>query len=89
MIKKTLAISNKLGLHARASMKLVDTASRFQASVTMHIGGQKVDAKDMLQTMSVGANKGTEIEFIVDGPNENESMQAIEQLLNDKFGEGE
>lgn len=89
MIKKTLTISNKLGLHARASMKLVDTASRFQAKVTMNVNGQKVDAKDMLQTMSVGANKGTQIEFIIDGPNEKESMTALENLLNDKFGEGE
>lgn len=87
MLKKTLTISNKLGLHARAAMKLVDTASRFTANVTMNYEGRQCDAKDILQTMSLGAALGAKIDFEIDGPDEDESMTAISKLLADKFGE--
>lgn len=89
MIEKTLTIINKLGLHARATMKLVDTATRFQSKVEMVCNNQTVDAKDILQTMSLGAAKGTQVMFIIDGQDEARAMQAIEDLINDYFGEGE
>lgn len=87
MLKKTLTITNKLGLHARAAMKLVDTTSRYTAKVTMIYNGTHCDAKDILQTMSLGAALGASVEFEIDGPDEAESMAAISKLLADKFGE--
>ena len=89
MQKKTLKIINKLGLHARAAMKLVDTASRYQAEVTMHVGDKKADAKDILQTMSLGAPQGTSIAFEIEGPDEEKSMADIEKLINAYFHESE
>lgn len=88
MEEKTLTIINKLGLHARAAMKLVDTASRFQSSVHMQLKDQQIDAKDILQTMSLGASIGTKVTFKIDGNDEKRAMEAIENLINDYFGEG-
>jgi phosphocarrier protein HPr len=88
MKEKTLTIINKLGLHARASMKLVDTASRFQSDTKIIIDGQQADAKDILQTMSLGAAQGTQITIQVNGNDEDRSLQAIEDLINNYFGEG-
>lgn len=89
MIKKTLTIINKLGLHARASMKLVDTASRFQSDIEVICNGQTVDAKDILQTMSLAATQGTTINITVDGSDEERALATLEALINDYFGEGE
>ena len=89
MQKTTLKIVNKLGLHARAAMKLVDTASRYQASVTVVYNGRRCDAKDILQAMSLGAALGSTIQVETDGINEKESMAAIETLVKGKFGESE
>lgn len=89
MIKKTLTIINKLGLHARASMKLVDTASRFQSHVEVVCNGQTVDAKDILQTMSLAATQGTTIDIKVNGSDEERALATLEALINDYFGEGE
>lgn len=87
MQKKTLTISNKLGLHARASMKLVDVASRFQANAAITFEGKQADAKDILQMMSLGAPMGTVIDVTTDGTDEGPSMDAIVTLINNKFGE--
>jgi phosphocarrier protein len=87
VLKKTLTISNKLGLHARAAMKLVDAASRYTANVTVLYNGRRCDAKDILQAMSLGAAMGSTIELEVDGDGEAESMAALTKLINDKFGE--
>lgn len=89
MKKVSLLIINKLGLHARAAMKLIDIASRFQANVTLTFNGQHADAKDILQTMCLGARQGAQIDITVDGPDEDHSLQAIEQLIHDRFGEAE
>ena len=85
----TLTIQNKLGLHARAAMKLIDTASRFQARVTLIFNGRRADAKDILQAMCLGARQGNNIDVEVDGPDEDLSLQAIERLIADKFGEAD
>ena len=89
MKKITLTIINKLGLHARAAMKLIDTASRFQATATLIFDDQRADAKDILQTMCLGARQGAQVTVEVDGPDEDLSLQAIERLIADKFGEAE
>lgn len=89
MKKVTLTIINKLGLHARAAMKLIDTASRFQARATLIFNGQRADAKDILQTMCLGARQGAQIDVEVDGTDADQSLQAITHLVHDKFGEAE
>ncbi len=85
--KKNLIISNKLGLHARATMKLVYTACRYSAKINKTYNGRRIDAKDILQTLSLAAAMGSQIDFEIDGPDEQEAMIAITKLIQDKFGE--
>jgi len=89
MLQKKIIIQNKLGLHARASMKLINIAGRFQSEIFIKHGNAKVDAKDILNVMGLAANKGSEIELIIDGPDEKKAMEALADLINDRFGEEE
>lgn len=89
MIRQPITIINKLGLHARASAKLVATASEFNASVRISGKGREVDAKNIMQVMMLAAGQGTEVELIVDGTDEQEAISALSGLINDYFGEGE
>jgi len=84
-----IIIQNKLGLHARASMKLINVAGRFQSDIFIQHDKIKTDAKDILNVMSLAANKGTEIEIITEGPDEDQAMDAIIALIKDRFGEEE
>ena len=83
----TLSVMNPLGLHARASIKLVDLAARFQGSVQLVVRGRTIDAKDILQVMSVGAAQGSTVELIVEGPEEQQALAAIEDLFKPGIGE--
>ena len=87
MINKKIKIVNKLGLHARAAMKLIDLAGRFQSHIDICYKNKIADAKDILNVMTLGAGFGTEIEFQIDGSDEKEAMQALCDLINDRFGE--
>jgi phosphocarrier protein len=89
MLQKDVLIVNKLGLHARASAKLTQLASRFKCDVMMSRNGRRVNAKSIMGVMMLAAAKGTTIAVETDGEDENEAMQAIESLVNDCFGEGE
>jgi phosphocarrier protein HPr len=89
MIKTTATISNKLGLHARASAKLTKLASSFKSEVFMERAGRKVNAKSIMGVMMLAAGCGTEIEIETIGPDEEAAMSALVALINDKFGEGE
>ncbi len=89
MIRRPITIINKLGLHARATSKLVATASEFRSTVRIAAKGREVDAKNIMQVMMLAASKGTEVELIADGPDEAEAIAALEALINDYFGEGE
>ncbi len=89
MLKKTLEVSNKLGLHARAAAKLVDLACRYQSRITISYKDRTADAKSIMNVMVVGASKGCEVELTVEGEDEQEAMTAIEKLMNNKFGEEE
>ncbi|KEF31585.1 MAG: HPr family phosphocarrier protein [Gammaproteobacteria bacterium] len=89
MIRHPITIINKLGLHARATAKLVATASEFSSSVRISGKGREVDAKNIMQVMMLAASQGTEVELIVDGPDEQDAVNAISGLINDYFGEGE
>tara|TARA_R110000824_G_scaffold16137_2_gene67196 strand:- start:4326 stop:4595 length:270 start_codon:yes stop_codon:yes gene_type:complete len=89
VIRKPVVIINKLGLHARATAKLVATASAFPCSVKVCGKGREVDAKNIMQVMMLAASNGTEVELVADGPREQEAIDALVALINDYFGEGE
>ena len=89
MIKTTVTISNKLGLHARASAKLTKLASSFPCEVFMSRNERRVNAKSIMGVMMLAAGLGTSVEIECDGAKEAEATQALLALINDKFGEGE
>ena len=89
MVKGTITITNKLGLHARASAKLTQTASRFQSGVWIERMGRRVNAKSIMGVMMLAAGLGSTIELEADGPDEDAAFAAIEKLFADKFDEGE
>ncbi len=89
MLKKEIEIVNKLGLHARASAKLTQTASRFASEIWIARGARRVNAKSIMGVMMLAASKGTMIDLETSGPDEAEAMAALEALINDKFAEGE
>jgi phosphocarrier protein len=89
MIKATTTISNKLGLHARASAKLTKLAGGFPCDVWMARGERRVNAKSILGVMMLAAGIGTQVEIEVNGEREQEALDQILALIEDKFGEGE
>ena len=89
MIRRNVTISNKLGLHARASAKLTKLAGGFQSEVFMTRNGRRVNAKSIMGVMMLAAGIGSTLEMETDGPDEAEAFDAIEKLFADKFGEGE
>ena len=89
MIRTTLVISNKLGLHARASAKLTKLASSFKCEVFMARNGRRVNAKSIMGIMMLAAGLGAEVELETDGEDEQPATDAITALVNDKFGEGQ
>ena len=88
MVERDLEIINRLGLHARAAAKLVHTAGRFGCEVTLVKEGEAVDAKSILGLMALGAAKGTEISIICDGVDEAAAMEAVTELIENRFDEG-
>jgi len=89
MLRRAIKVSNKLGLHARASAKLTQTASKFQSGVWISRDGRRVNAKSIMGVMMLAAGIGSLIELETDGPDEAEAIAAIAALFDDKFGEGE
>ncbi|MBL0728456.1 HPr family phosphocarrier protein [Rhizobacter sp. J219] len=89
MIKANISISNKLGLHARASAKLTKLAGSFQSDVFMTRNARRVNAKSIMGVMMLAAGLGAEVEIETSGPDEQAAMDALCALINDKFGEGE
>ena len=89
MIKTTTTISNKLGLHARASAKLTKLAGSFPCEVWISKGERRVNAKSIMGVMMLAAGIGTDVELETDGTQEQEAMDALLALMADKFGEGE
>lgn len=89
MISSTITISNKLGLHARASAKLSKLAGSFPCEVWLSRGERKVNAKSIMGVMMLAAGIGSEVVLEVSGEREDEAMQALSHLFGDKFGEGE
>ena len=89
MSKETITISNKLGLHARASAKLTKLAGGFPCEVWLTKGERRVNAKSIMGVMMLAAGIGTSVELETLGECEQEAMTALRDLINDKFGEGE
>jgi len=89
MQRQEVEIVNKLGLHARASAKLTQTASKFECEVSLSRNGRKVNAKSIMGVMMLAAGKGTKVVLETDGPQESEAMQALVELIGDRFGEGQ
>jgi phosphocarrier protein len=89
MIKTTAIISNKLGLHARASAKLTKLTSSYPCEVFMSRNGRRVNAKSIMGVMMLAAGLGAELEIEIEGDQEQAAMAALLKLINDKFGEGE
>ncbi|MGE3921025.1 MAG: HPr family phosphocarrier protein [Gammaproteobacteria bacterium] len=87
MIKKQITIINKLGLHARAAAKLVSLASRYACSIELIKNGRSVNGKSIMGVMMLAANQGTELELVIEGEDETDACTALENLINDRFGE--
>ena len=89
MHTQTVTIINKLGLHARASGQFVQTAARYQSDIWVSKGGKRINGKSIMGLMMLAAAKGTVIELETEGADEAAAMQALTDLINDYFGEGE
>lgn len=89
MTRTTTTISNKLGLHARASAKLTKLAGSFPCEVWMSRGDRRVNAKSIMGVMMLAAGIGSEVTIETIGERDQEAMQALLALIADKFGEGE
>lgn len=87
MIKQEFTIKNRLGLHARASAKLVQTANRFRSEVFISKEGEEVNGKSIMGILMLAAAIGSKIEVRVSGEDAEASFAAISQLIEDKFGE--
>ncbi|HZW73711.1 MAG TPA: HPr family phosphocarrier protein [Caldimonas sp.] len=89
MAKATVKISNKLGLHARASAKLSKLAGSFRSEVSLSRNGRRVNAKSIMGVMMLAAGLGAEVEVETEGDDADAAMAALCTLIDDKFGEGE
>jgi phosphocarrier protein len=89
MIRTNTTISNKLGLHARASAKLTKLAGSYPCEVWMSRGERRVNAKSIMGVMMLAASIGSEVMLETEGEREQEAMDALLALIADKFGEGE
>lgn len=88
MIEREVEIVNRLGLHARAAAKLVQTAGRFDSRITLVADGEEVDAKSILGILLLAAAQGTTVKVRTAGGDEDEAMEAVTGLIADYFGEG-
>jgi phosphocarrier protein len=89
MIKTSATISNKLGLHARASAKLTKLAGSFPCEVWISRGERRVNAKSIMGVMMLAAGLGAKVELETNGVDEQAAMDALLAMMADKFGEGE
>ena len=89
MAHAEIEISNKLGLHARASAKLTQLAAGFKSEVWMEKGSRRVNAKSIMSVMMLAAGKGTVVSIETVGDDEQPALESLLNLIADKFGEGE
>jgi phosphocarrier protein len=89
MIRSSISISNRLGLHARASAKLTKLAGSFKSEVHLTRNGRRVNAKSIMGVMMLAAGLGSEVQIETDGPDEETAMHALRSLIEARFGEPE
>ena len=87
MIRRSLRIRNRLGLHARAAARFVHTASRFRARVTVSRNGKTMDGKSILGILLLAASQGTVLRLVADGEDEAAAVEALSALVDGGFGE--
>ena len=87
MITKKLTILNKLGLHARATAKVVSLANEFESTIIITKDGKNADARSIMKLLMLSASQGSRIRIEVDGTDQKDAMKSIERLFNDKFDE--
>jgi phosphocarrier protein HPr len=85
--RKTVAIINRLGLHARAAAKLVTLASEFESDIHLVRGARRVNGKSIMGVMMLAASQGSEIELIAEGRDEEAALLKLEDLIRQRFGE--
>lgn len=89
MLSEDVEIINKLGLHARAAAKLVKVASAFEADIEVERDGHKVNAKSIMGVMMLAASQGTTLSVSISGADEVDAMDAVLDLINNRFDEDE
>ena len=89
MGKRTLTIINKLGLHARAAARFVQVASGFESEIIVIHGNKEVSGKSIMGVMMLAAGRGSSIQVIANGKDEETALNKLEELVLDRFGEGE
>jgi phosphocarrier protein HPr len=89
MIRRDFTLTNRLGLHARAASRLVQTASEFESEVWLERDGRRVNAKSIMGVLLLAAPFGTELVLEVDGPDEMAAGEKLLGLIEDRFGEGQ
>ena len=89
MLQQTTTIINKLGLHARAAAKFVTQASLFNSDIILKRNHQEVNGKSIMGVMMLAAAKGSEVELIINGEDEDVAMQSLLELIANRFGESE
>ncbi len=89
MVSTTITIINRLGLHARAAAKLVSTAAAYGSTVKVGYPDRMVDVKSIMAVMMLAASKGTDVQIIAEGDDEQAALDALCDLINRKFDEGE
>ena len=87
MVRRELEIKNQLGLHARAAAKFVRCAGAFTCNVTVGRGDMRVDGKSIMGVLLLAAPRGSVLEVIADGADEQAAVDALQELVDDKFGE--
>ena len=89
MIQHNITIINKLGLHARAAAKFVSCASAFSSKIMVGAGSDPVDGKSIMSVMMLAAAKGTELQLHIEGNDEDQALQALVTLIENRFDEDE
>jgi len=87
LLKRTVTIVNKLGLHARAAASFVETALAFESEIRVKSGERSIDGKSIMGLMMLAAATGTSLELTVYGSDEETAMRTLAQLIENRFGE--
>ena len=87
MVSKEVTVSNKLGIHARPAAQFVKTASQFEAEIRVEKDGEEINGKSIMGLMMLAAGQGSVLKLIAEGPDAEEALQSLEDLVVRNFGE--